>query len=514
MRAWACALALVVFCLPVYSPDLFWHLSAGRWIAAHGAVPRTDPFSFTAYGAPWIDFEWGLQLLWYGVERAGGLWALWALKLVLLAAAFWPVDGLLRDAEADPVARAGGLALWLAALLAQADLRADLVSALLFAVLLRRLLRGRASFAFGFALFAAWANLHAGFALGLVLYALAALSARAAGRPAPEGLGAEAAGAVLGSLLNPYGAALYSVLLAHASGPMARFVMEWGQPAARNAFQLPLIAAMLVVAGAVLAAARRVPALLLTAAVVTLVAASLSARFGAYFGAAGAALVFTAYPRPRAALVAAGLAVLTALLAVPAARARPGAPYDDAYVARRAADFVAAQGAALGGLRLFNQYEWGGYLGWRLGPGARVYGDGRYLFHDQLPETQDALTDPAKLAALADRRGLDGFLIKDYPTTLPTTRAYPDGSSRPFSRPWHVAFFPRERWALVYFDAQALLFVDRAKVPAGWLAAHEYRWLRPGDDAARADALSRGEIPLPALQAEERRHADETRLRP
>jgi hypothetical protein len=184
-------------------------------------------------------------------------------------------------------------------------------------------------------------------------------------------------------------------------------------------------------------------------------------------------------------------------------------PFNDRLVARRACDFVAHEGEALGGLRLFNQYEWGGYLGWRLGPGARVFGDGRYLFHGQLAELQDALTAPEKMKAFADRYALDGFLIKDYPSTLPSTRAYPDGSTRAFARPWHVFFFPRERWALVYWDDQALLFVDRAKTPAAWLAAHEYRWLRPGDDAARADALARGEIPLAVLRAETSRHASE-----
>lgn len=512
LRAWAYALALVVFCLPIYSPDLFWHLSAGRWIATHAAVPSTDSFTFTAYGSPWIDFEWGLQLLWAGVHAAGGLWALWALKAVLLAAAFWPVDGLLRDAEVSDAARAGALTLWLAAMLAQADLRADLVSALFFAVLLRRLARGRASFLFGFGLFALWANLHAGFALGLFLYALAAAAARLERRAPVPGLGAEAAGALLGSLMNPYGAGLYRVLAAHASSPMARFVMEWGAPDPRSPFQTPLIVALVLVAAVAWVVRRRVPLFLLGAAVATGLASAFSARFGAYFAAAGAVLVFTAFPRPRMSAVAAGLAALTGLLAVPVSRARPGRPFADLYVARRACDFVARERAALGGLRLFNQYEWGGYLGWRLGPDGRVFGDGRYLFHSQLAELQDALASPEAMAAFARRRELDGFLIKDFPAVVRSRRLYPDGSTRDFDRPWYLSFFPRGRWALVHWDRQALLFVDRAKVPAAWLSEHEYRWLLPGDEAARADALTRGEIPAAALAAEaERRRGEAAR---
>jgi hypothetical protein len=302
--------------------------------------------------------------------------------------------------------------------------------------------------------------------------------------------------------MNPYGLALYRVLADHASGPMARFVMEWGPPSLRSPFQTPLLAALALTAVAVWAARRRAPVFLLGAAVATGLAATLSARFGAYFAAAGAVLVFSAFPRPRASAVAAGLAALTGLLALPVARARPGRPFLDLYVARRACDFVAREQATLGGLRLFNQYEWGGYLGWRLGPDGRVFGDGRYLFHGQLAELQDALASPRALAAFARRNRLDGFLIKNFPETLPSRRLYPDGTTREFSRPWYLSFFPRGRWALAYWDGQALLFVDRSRVPASWLSAHEYRWLLPGDDAARADALSRGEIPPAALAAE------------
>lgn len=149
----------------------------------------------------------------------------------------------------------------------------------------------------------------------------------------------------------------------------------------------------------------------------------------------------------------------------------------------------------------------GGYLGWRLGPEGRVYGDGRYLFHGQLAELQEALTGAAPLAALIERNRLDALLIKHYPQRLPGVRVYPDGSRRELSRPWYASYLPRERWALVWWDAKALVFVDRAKVPAAWLAAHEYRWLRPGDDEALADALARGEAPAAAVAAERARRA-------
>jgi hypothetical protein len=76
LGAWAFALALFVSCLPIHSPDLFWHLSAGRWMAAHRAIPSSDPFSFTRLGEPWLDFEWLLQLFWYGVHGCEALFTI------------------------------------------------------------------------------------------------------------------------------------------------------------------------------------------------------------------------------------------------------------------------------------------------------------------------------------------------------------------------------------------------------------------------------------------------------
>jgi hypothetical protein len=502
--AWAFALALILLALPLHSPDLFWHLSAGRWILANLAIPRADPFSFTAYGTPWVDFEWLAQALWYGAHAAGGLKALWAFKGVLLLAAYWPVDGLLRDKGASSVARGAALALWCCAALAQADLRADLFSAALFAVVLRRLEGGRASFLFGFGLFALWSNLHAGFPAGLGLYAAYALAARFMGGRRIEGLGAEACGALLGALLNPYGLSVYGAHLAHLTDPVGRYVLEWGGVEWRMRFHRPLIAAL--VAGAALARAAKTgsPGSALAAAGLAF-ATALSARFGIFFGAAAAACAAHALPRLTARQAALPLALATALLAHATARVRWGEAFSDVYVARRAADFVAAERAAFGPLRVFNTYEWGGYLGWILGPEGRVYGDGRYLFHSQLPALQEALTGPAPMAEFLERERLDALLIRSYPDRMAGTMAWPDGSRTPVARPWYVSYLPRERWALVWWDEQALVFVDRRKVPGPWLAAREFKWWRPGDEQALAGALERGLADPAAVEAEKAR---------
>jgi hypothetical protein len=158
------------------------------------------------------------------------------------------------------------------------------------------------------------------------------------------------------------------------------------------------------------------------------------------------------------------------------------------------------------GLRLYNPWEWGGYLGWRLSPWHKVFDDGRYIFHGHLPEIGEAVTSVEKTKEYVDKQGFDGMLLRNVKSWFATRKAYRDGSTKKFLRPWYLFTFPKERWALVYWDEQALLIVDRRKVPAKWLAEHEYRWVRPFDDEAFAEALERKEIPADKVAAEKKRH--------
>ena len=54
------ALAAVIANLP--SVDLTYHLRAGAQILDGGGIPTTDTWTFTAYGAPWMDQQWGAQV--------------------------------------------------------------------------------------------------------------------------------------------------------------------------------------------------------------------------------------------------------------------------------------------------------------------------------------------------------------------------------------------------------------------------------------------------------------------
>jgi hypothetical protein len=52
--------------------DTWFHLAAGRWIVSHGAIPATDPLSWTVRDHPWLNVQWLFDVLFYWLYKAGG----------------------------------------------------------------------------------------------------------------------------------------------------------------------------------------------------------------------------------------------------------------------------------------------------------------------------------------------------------------------------------------------------------------------------------------------------------
>ncbi|HAH08004.1 MAG TPA: hypothetical protein DCM05_16010 [Elusimicrobia bacterium] len=508
-KGWAlCAAAVAALAAlgPVRDPDLWWHLSAGRFLRETLAIPRADWLSHTMAGAPWVDFEWLAQAVFYGAWQAGGLAGLWGLKTLLFAAAAWAFWRLLGE-ELPVESRAAGLAAWAACMIPRADLRVELFSNIAFLVLLlgvRRLRGAGRGLLFGTAaLFALWANLHAGFAAGLLLLLLHAAGEaldRRGGR-ALLLLSAALAG-LAGTLLNPYGLGLYSLLVSHAAegAAIARLIQEWGPMRPGRLVHWPAFLLMAAAAAAFIRGREKASTGAWLAAGVFGLAALLHARFIPYFAALAVPLVVPIL-RPR---LCAGLIASCAALALWAAP--PGRLFDDVYRPSRAAAFLEKHPDMLA-KRLYNEWGWGGWLGFRFGPELKVFQDGRYLFHPLFVEAAEAARTPEGWGGFLDRYGIETAVVENSPLMRTMTRLYPDGSQREFRRPFFIEYFPRKDWALLHFDAKALVFARRSAFPPESIAPLEYRLLRPRDEEALADALERGEVDRKALEAERRRFA-------
>jgi hypothetical protein len=212
--------------------DLARHLRHGRWMLEHRQLVHQDPFSFTRPGAPFLGFEYGMQLLYALAERFGGLPAVAILAGLIIATAYGLLARFLLRRGVDPllaylttmVAAVLGAGHWLA--------RPHLISFVLSLVLLEMLESRRQPRYWIYALlFAVWANLHGGYVLGWILIGiylcgtlLEYLSSRAPEEAArARHLAAALAISIAAALLNPYGIELHRHVIQFFG---ERFIMD------------------------------------------------------------------------------------------------------------------------------------------------------------------------------------------------------------------------------------------------------------------------------------------------
>jgi hypothetical protein len=160
--------------------DVGWHIATGQWILDHRAIPRTDPFSFTWFGQPWVPIEWLAEVALAGAYRLsgyGGVAALVTLALILLhAAVFLNAARFVR-----PLVAAGIVVAMDAVLIPMMLARPHLIAWAMVAgwtwLMLRAREADRAPPLAAALLMVAWANLHGSFVMGLAIAAAFGLEA-------------------------------------------------------------------------------------------------------------------------------------------------------------------------------------------------------------------------------------------------------------------------------------------------------------------------------------------------
>jgi hypothetical protein len=153
--------------------DVSWHIATGQWILGHGAIPHTDPFSFTWFGKPWVPIEWLAEVLYasaYRLAGYGGVAALVTAGLMALhAVVFLNARRWIRAALLPIVAMDFTL---IPMLLARPHVLTWPILALWIWLMLRAREQDRAPPLAAALLMTFWANLHGGFVFGLAIAAL------------------------------------------------------------------------------------------------------------------------------------------------------------------------------------------------------------------------------------------------------------------------------------------------------------------------------------------------------
>jgi hypothetical protein len=229
----------------VSAPDLGWHIRSGDEIVSRGEVPKTAWFTYTVPDFPWIDHEWlhdvAISCVWRynGIEGVRTFYGILAFFLLTILTC-----GLAPQSQSVECRTFMLLPLGVA-LVAMRAMRTQIITALLFSVTywaLRRYVSSRDPRAVWCLplVFAAWANLHAGFPIGFVLmgvFLAGNILERALSRVSTSHenakeqfivIGSSLALSILATLLNPYGARIYQEIIRTVADPFpSQQVVEW-----------------------------------------------------------------------------------------------------------------------------------------------------------------------------------------------------------------------------------------------------------------------------------------------
>ena len=239
---------------PIGDNSMFTHLRTGIDMVRAGAIPRADPYSFTAGGRPWVVQSWLPEWTYGWAHQLGGYRLVVLEQALLLAGLAWLVLRLARTGSPLRTAAAGVLAVGIGApFWSPRPLLFGLVCMALTITVVER----RRSPWLLVPIVWLWVNSHGSFPLGLAwLGARAvgeALDWRAWPRDAVRYVGAFAAGLVV-SVLNPLGVRLLAFPFTLGDRREAfEAIVEWASP---NFQKRPLVLVLLTVALVLLVRAR------------------------------------------------------------------------------------------------------------------------------------------------------------------------------------------------------------------------------------------------------------------
>jgi tetratricopeptide (TPR) repeat protein len=475
--------------------DVFWQMASGRWVAQHHSVFSQDLFSYTASGQPWI-YPVGSGLLFYAAFLLGGYGLISWLGALACAGT---IALLLRRASALTAALA---IVAVPAIAARTSPRAEMFSVVLFAaflsILWERFQTGIGKIWLLPLLMVAWGNLHLGFISGIGLacaYALAQsirllrVKTTSESRQAFKSLILWLAAILLATLLNPWDWGIYRALIRQqaAMAVHSELITEWAAIhlsfqslhqaiAFRNPDSAALWLLMIAFAAALVAAFRRqwptatllAGSLWMTmqhvrfvaelACVVVIVAGPV---FTAEFHRLPSRLKDSTLGPPLLRAMAVALIALAAIRSADLVTNRYYLGRDEIssfgaglswWFPDRAMAFVERENLPA---QIFNTYEEGGFLLWRLGPRYKDFADGRAIPFgpDLIPRLQHLLQSPPdspEWMHTADSYGI-------YTVVFPLAR---------FSGLKYVAaalpsFCNSQDWRPVYLDEVSAVFVRR-----------------------------------------------------
>jgi hypothetical protein len=462
---------------PIGLPDILWTLMRGQWMAEHGTLITTDPFTSAPHIAGQIlNLQWLADLIFHGFDALGGLPMVitgTALVITITVALL-----LLASVTASSHLRLSCVAVWVAYALGASNLspRPQTLAYPLFAVFLLAVMRvewrkdTRLLWLLPFVT-VIWANVHGSFFTGWALLGCGALGQVIARRNlfAARPYVITLVACVAASAITPAGVGSLLYLATMGGNQIVRdYVTEWA-PTSFALREGPLFFGSVALLGALMLKSRnRLTAFEIVLLLVFGYLAWSSVRAVVWFGLAMAPTLArllggvlperTPESRNVPALNALIIAMVSGLvvMALPQNKAMlPILPADKQGVFSPStpvgvADWLRSHDPPAEG-KMLNFQDWGGYLEWADWPRHQVFLDGRIELHpDQVWLDYLEIAFPTtRWRELVDKYGIGYFVLsKDaQPELVGDLRSDP------------------ATWQLDYEDDQAVVF-SRAPLSA------------------------------------------------
>ncbi len=388
--------------------DTWWQIAAGRMMIAQRALLRTDPFSYTFHGAPWLTYEWLSQVVLGTAFNLAGLSGVVILTAMAAGLTAWLLArDLGRWLSGAPWVKllVFGLMLWSGSLLARPHMLVLPILEVWAAELISARSQARAPHWLMLPLMVLWTNLHGSFVFGLALIGPFALEALLDAKPGERlnvclRWGGFGIAATLVSLINPHGVQILFFPFYEIQMTSLANIGEWG-PAdfgRIGTLEIGLLAALFV------ALTRPVQMSVVRAALLLLLLhlALQHARYAQMLGVVGALVLaqplagavgqkpWPACGRKPATGLLVGLAGSIAAIVLVAIRLTWPVTLHDGPTAPVSA--IAALPPQIASRHVLNDYSFGGYL---IGQHIAPYIDGRGDFYgDAFLQTYSRLLEP------------------------------------------------------------------------------------------------------------------------
>lgn len=163
--------------------DVFWHLATGRYIVQTGHVPSEDIFGYVTQGQQWMPFEWGWDVLTYGLYNIGGYTAISAFRTMIFVLLFFLMYLMMRKFRISNTIIFISLIALSFGIIDRLTPRPHIISLLFFVLLLyiitefKYFNRSNNKILYLIPLiFLVWANMHMGIIAGIFLIAIFVIS--------------------------------------------------------------------------------------------------------------------------------------------------------------------------------------------------------------------------------------------------------------------------------------------------------------------------------------------------